>query len=111
MSEAEEKGHGTSAAHHGSIWPLVAGFGAAIGYAGLVTSTTILGLGIIVFAAGVGGWIRDDLRSPSSPFYGSSPETPGVVRVSARKLATWVFLATEAMFFTPLIRGSAGCPP
>jgi len=106
MSEAEEKGHGTSAAHHGSIWPLVAGFGAAIGYAGLVTSTTILGLGIIVFAAGVGGWIRDDLRSPSSPFYGSSPETPGVVRVSARKLATWVFLATEVMFFTAIIGGS-----
>ena len=55
---------------------------------------------------GVLGWLRDDLRSPSRAFFGFLEAEPGVVRVSARKLATWMFLATEIMFFTAIIGGS-----
>ena len=105
MAEPDEVTHGEEG-HHGTIWPLVAGFGAAIAYAGLVMSTTILGLGVVVFVVGVLGWLRDDLRGPSAAFYGILPAREGVVRVSARKLAVWMFLATEIMFFTAIIGGS-----
>ena len=102
MSEGEGAGHVEE--HHTTIWPLVVGFGAAIAYVGLVASLTLLGLGILVFVVGVGGWLRDDIRRPSTSFFGHLPAS--VVRVSARKLAVWLFLATEIMFFTAIIGGS-----
>ncbi|MGQ0797140.1 MAG: cytochrome c oxidase subunit 3 [Methanobacteriota archaeon] len=104
MEHAKDAGHGAgSAAHHGSYWPFVAGFGAAIGYAGLVMDLRILGLGLVIFAAGALGWLRDDLRSTSRADYGTVVARPDVVRVSSRKLATWLFLATEIMFFSAII--------
>lgn len=80
--------------------------GAAVGYAGLVITPTILGIGLVIFIAGVAGWLRDDLRSKSSASFGTLVARPGEVRVSARKLAIWMFLATEIMFFSAVIGAS-----
>ena len=106
MADAHGPSHDGASAHHGSKWPFVAGTGAAVAYAGLVMSPTILGLGLIVFVAGVAGWLRDDLRSPSKASFGTLVAHPGQVKVSARKLATWMFLATEIMFFSAVIGAS-----
>ena len=104
MEHAKDAGHGAApAAHHGSLWPFVLGFGAAIGYAGLVMDLRILGLGVVIFVAGALGWLRDDVRSPSRADYGTLIAPASVVRVSSRKLATWLFLATEIMFFSAII--------
>ncbi len=82
------------------------GLGAAVAYVGLVTSLVILGLGVLLFAAGVAGWLRSDLQTPSRADYGTVEARPGLVRVSARKLAVWLFLATEIMFFSAIIGAS-----
>jgi len=106
MLDEEQGGRTEATVHHGSIWPFVVGFGAAIGYAGLVAGIGILLLGLTIFVVGLVGWLRVDLRTPSRPYYGALPALPGVARVSARKLGTWLFLATEIMFFTVIIGAS-----
>jgi heme/copper-type cytochrome/quinol oxidase subunit 3 len=103
MEHPEERGHKAGEAHHGSIWPFIIGMGATVGYAGLVMDLRILGVGLLVFVAGALGWLREDLRSPSRVDYGTLLARPGVVRVSSRKLAVWLFLATEIMFFSAII--------
>jgi hypothetical protein len=106
MAETEENARAESAVHHGGPWPIVAGFGAAVACAGLVTSPAVLGLGVVVFAAGVAGWIRNDLRRASKAFFDLRPSREALAQVSSRKLAMWLFLATEIMFFTTVIGGS-----
>jgi heme/copper-type cytochrome/quinol oxidase subunit 3 len=103
MEHPKEPGHPAAQAHHGSLWPFIVGIGATVGYAGLVMDLRILGLGLIVFGAGAVGWLWDDLRTPSRTDYGTLVARPGVVRVSSRKLAVWLFLATEIMFFSAII--------
>jgi len=102
VDHAKDAGH-EGAAHHGSVWPFVAGFGASIGYAGLILDLRILAFGVFVFVVGALGWLRDDIRSPSIASYGAFAARPGEVRVSSRKIATWLFLATEIMFFSAII--------
>jgi heme/copper-type cytochrome/quinol oxidase subunit 3 len=93
--------------HHGSPWPFVVAIGMAIGYVGLVSDIRLLIAGIVIFAAGVGGWVHADMQRPSSPFYGVvSAVESRFPRVSARKLAMWLFLATEIMFFSAIIGAS-----
>lgn len=106
MSEAGTEDHAETEVHHGSIWPFVIAIGAAVGYVGLVSSRTIMFLGIAIFAIGAAGWLRDDIRSVSRPFFGAIAPTEVGVRVSSRKLATWLFLATEIMFFSAVIGAS-----
>jgi len=103
MDEHKAEGHPAAAAHHGSIWPFIIGIGGCVGYAGLVMDLRILGLGIVLFVSGTLGWLRDDLRSPSRMDFGTHVARPSEVRVSARKLAVWMFLATEIMFFSAII--------
>ena len=106
MPDEKQGERSEATVHHGSIWPFVVGFGAAIGYAGLVTGIGILLLGLVIFVVGLVGWLAVDLRTPSRAYYGELPALPGVARVSARKLGTWLFLATEIMFFTVIIGAS-----
>lgn len=105
MSEAGTKDHAASGAHQATIWPFVIAIGAAVGYVGLVTSLATMFLGIAIFVLGAVGWLRGDLRSVSGPSYGTAAPTEGV-RVSSRKLATWLFLVTEIMFFSAIIGAS-----
>ncbi len=102
-----EAAHGEGEEHHGSPWPFVLAIGMAIGYVGLISDMRLLVLGIVIFAGGLGGWLHGDMQRPSSPFYGAlSAVESRFPRVSARKLAIWLFLATEIMFFSAIIGAS-----
>src|SRR6266516_3182326 len=58
-------------------------------------------------AGGAGGWVHDDMRRPSSLFYGVGTAIESAFpRVSARKLGTWLLLVTEIMFFSAIIGAS-----
>lgn len=94
--------------HHGSPWPVIIAVGMGIGYVGIVSaSIPILLVGVAVFAGGTGGWLRDDMRRPSSAFYGLRAAVESrLPPVSARKLALWLFLVTEIMFFSAIIGAS-----
>lgn len=107
MAHPEPSGHDEKE-HHGSPWPLIIAIGMAIGYVGIVSvSVPMLLLGVIIFAAGAGGWLHEDMQKPSSAFYGAvSAVESKFPRVSARKLGTWLFLATEIMFFSAIIGAS-----
>jgi heme/copper-type cytochrome/quinol oxidase subunit 3 len=104
MAEARTRRYREPNVHHGSPWPFVIAIGAAVAYVGLVVNLPLMILGLLVFASGAVGWLRDDLRTPPRPFYGVGAGTGSILgRVSARKLATWLFLATEVMFFSAII--------
>jgi heme/copper-type cytochrome/quinol oxidase subunit 3 len=94
--------------HHGSLWPVIIAVGMGIGYVGIVSaSIPILLVGAAVFAAGTGGWIHDDMQRPSRAFYGLKAAVESrFPEVSARKLAIWLFLVTEIMFFSAVIGAS-----
>src|SRR5687767_14241840 len=94
--------------HHGSPWPVIIAVGMGIGYVGIVSSSIpILLAGAAVFAAGTGGWIHDDMQRPSRAFYGLKAAVESrFPEVSARKLAIWLFLVTEIMFFSAVIGAS-----
>ena len=104
MAAARTRRYPEPDGHHGSPWPFVIAIGAAVSYVGLVVNLPLMILGLLVFASGAIGWLRDDLRTPPRPFYGVGTGTGAILgRVSARKLATWLFLATEVMFFSAII--------
>jgi len=104
MAEARTRRYREPNVHHGSPWPFVIAIGAAVAYVGLVVNLPLMILGLLVFASGAVGWLRDDLRTPPRPFYGAGVDAGSVLGlVSARKLATWLFLATEVMFFSAII--------
>ena len=94
--------------HHGSLWPVIIAIGMGTAYVGIVSpSIPILVIGAAVFAAGTGGWVRDDMRRPSRPFFGLKAAVEArFPDVSARKLAIWLFLVTEIMFFSAIIGAS-----
>ncbi len=107
MAHPEPAGH-EEEEHHGSPWPIIVAIGMAIGYVGIVSpSVPLLVLGVAIFGAGAGGWIHEDMQKPSRAFYGvvSAVESK-FPRVSARKLGTWLLLATEIMFFSAIIGAS-----
>lgn len=107
MAEARVRRHGEADVHHGSPWPFVLALGAALGYVGLIVSLPLLALGLVIFLAGLLGWLRDDVRVLPKPFYGVGAALESKFpRVSARKLAVWLFLATEIMFFSAIIGAS-----
>ena len=104
MAEGRTRRYREPNVHHGSPWPLVIAVGAAVSYVGLVTNIPLMILGLIVFVSGAFGWLRDDLRTTPRPFYGiEASENSLLGKVSARKLATWLLLATEVMFFSAII--------
>ena len=104
MDEGRTRRYREPNVHHGSPWPLVIAVGAAIAYVGLVVSLPLMILGLLVFVSGAVGWLRDDLHTTPRAFYGVGEEQGSILgRVSARKLATWLFLATEVMFFSAII--------
>ena len=94
--------------HHGSPWPVIIAVGMGIGYVGIVSaSVPILLAGVAIFAGGAGGWVHGDLQRPSGAFYGLAAAVESKFpRVSARKLALWLFLVTEIMFFSAIIGAS-----
>ncbi len=104
MAEGRTRRYREPNVHHGSPWPIVIAVGAAVAYVGLVVSIPLMILGLLVFVSGAVGWLRDDLHTTPRAFYGVGVE-PGTLlgRVSARKLAVWLFLATEVMFFSAII--------
>ncbi len=103
MAHPEPAGHEEE--HHGSRWPLIIAVGMGVAYVGIVTpSIPIILIGAVIFAGGTGGWIHEDMRKPSSPFYGIGAAMESrFPRVSARKLGTWMLLVTEIMFFSAII--------
>jgi len=80
----------------------------AVAYVGIVSaSIPLLLVGFVIFAGGTGGWVHHDMQEPSSPFYGFVDAVESKFpRVSARKLAIWLVLATEIMFFSAIIGAS-----
>jgi len=107
MATARMKRQEEAGVHHGSPWPFVIAMGAAVGYVGLVASLPLLIIGLLIFAGGAVGWLRDDLPVLPRPFFGEgAPVESRFPRVSARKLAVWLFLATEIMFFSAIIGAS-----
>ncbi len=107
MAEAGVQHGGETEEHHGSPWPFVIAIGAALGYTGLLIYAPLMILGILVFLTGLISWLRDDLHAVPRPFYGVGAAVESALpRVSARKLGTWLFLATEIMFFSAVIGAS-----
>ena len=107
MAEARVRRHREVNVHHGTPWPFVIALGAAVGYVGLLVSMPMLVLGVLVFAVGAIGWLRDDVHTVPKPFYGVGAALESrLPQVSARKLAVWLFLATEVMFFSAIIGAS-----
>ncbi len=84
--------------HHGSPWPVIIAVGMGVGYVGIVSaSVPMLLVGVVIFGGGAGGWIHQDMQEPSSAFYGLATSVESrFPRVSARKLGTWLFLATDS---------------
>jgi heme/copper-type cytochrome/quinol oxidase subunit 3 len=107
MEHVEPAGH-EEEEHHGSPWPVIIAVGMGVGYVGIVSpSIPVLLLGLAIFVGGAGGWIHQDMQRPSSAFYGLAAAVESrFPRVSARKLAIWLFLATEIMFFSAIIGAS-----
>jgi len=104
MAEGRTRRYREPNVHHGSPWPLVIAVGAAVAYVGLIINLPLMVVGLLVFVSGAFGWLRDDLRTTPRPFYGADVAAGTVLgKVSARKLATWLFLATEVMFFSAII--------
>ncbi len=104
MAEARTRRYREPNVHHGSPWPVVVAIGAGVAYVGLIVNIPLLVLGLVVFVSGALGWLRDDLHTTPRAYFGPGTENlPIVGRVSARKLATWLFLATEVMFFSAII--------
>lgn len=107
MAHPEPAGH-EEEEHHGSPWPVIVAVGMAIAYVGIVSGSIPLFLiGVVIFAAGTGGWVHQDMQEPSTAFYGFAAAMESKFpRVSARKLAIWLVLATEIMFFSAIIGAS-----
>lgn len=104
MAETRTRRYREPNVHHGSPWPIVVAIGAGVAYVGLILNIPLLILGLVVFVSGALGWLRDDLHTTPRAFFGPGTENlPVLGRVSARKLATWLFLATEVMFFSAII--------
>ncbi len=105
MAEARTRHRGEPNVHAGSPWPFVIAIGAAVSYVGLLVYLPMMVIGLLVFVSGAVGWLRDDLHTTPRPFYGEgATEAPTAYpRVSMRKLAVWLFLASEIMFFSAII--------
>ena len=105
MAEARTRHRGEPNVHAGSPWPFVIAIGAAVAYVGLVWYLPVMVIGLLIFVSGAVGWLRDDLRTTPRAFYGEgvTEQPTAFPRVSARKLAVWLFLATEIMFFSAII--------
>ena len=103
MAEGRTRRYREPDVHQGSPWPFVIAIGAAVAYVGLIVSIPLMILGLVVFISGAVGWLRDDLHTTPRAFFGTSGEHSVLGKVSSRKLATWLFLATEVMFFSAII--------
>ncbi len=105
MAEARTRHRGEPNVHAGSPWPFVIAIGAAVSYVGLLVFLPMMVLGLLIFVSGAAGWLRDDLRTTPRPFYGEgvTEQPTAFPRVSVRKLAVWLFLASEIMFFSSII--------
>lgn len=108
MAEARTRRHAEPNVHAGSPWPFVIAVGAAVAYVGLLVYLPAMVLGLLIFVGGAVGWLRDDLRTTPRPFYGpgATEHEARFPNVSARKLAVWLFLASEIMFFSAIIGAS-----
>jgi heme/copper-type cytochrome/quinol oxidase subunit 3 len=92
--------------HHASIWPLVVALGAGVAFGGVITFFPLVLVGLVVFVAGVAGWLLQDARGVR---FGEvvTPTEPGIFRdVSVRKLGMWIFIVSEIMFFSAIIGAS-----
>ncbi len=103
-----EDAHGTAGQPHAteghatSVWPLVVAVGVGLTLGALITWFPFIVVGLIVFGAGVGGWLYQDARGIR--FGHEGPTEPGLFRlVSRRKLGMWVFIGSEIMFFSAII--------
>ncbi len=105
MAESRTRHRGEPNVHAGSPWPFVIAVGAAVAYVGLLIYLPMLIIGLLVFVSGAFGWLRDDLRSTPRPFYGEggTEQANGTKQVSVKKLAVWLLLASEIMFFSAII--------
>ncbi len=105
MAESKTRHRGEPNVHAGSPWPFVIAIGAAVAYVGLLVYLPVMVLGLLIFVSGAVGWLRDDLRTTPRPYYGEGvTETPTTYpRVSVKKLAVWLLLASEIMFFSAII--------
>jgi len=97
--------------HHSSIWPFVIALAGGLAFTGLGFHRTfpMIGLGFVaaglaLMVAGIGGWVRQDLRGVSFEVRGRFEEPP-FAGISSRKLGMWLFILSEIFFFTGLIAG------
>lgn len=89
--------------HHAiSIWPAVVALGVGLTLGSVITFFPLIVVGLAVLGWGVGGWLLQDARGIRFGHAGLAE--PGLFRlVSARKLAMWVFIVSEIMFFSAII--------
>ncbi len=93
---------------HGSHWPILVALGAGITFGGFALMNFLIFVGLAVFLGAVVGWAYDDYRGRRVP------HVPGVregeegtlEEFPPRKVAMWIFLASEIMFFGAIIGGS-----
>jgi hypothetical protein len=104
IAEAKTRRYREPNTHHGSTWFLVIVIGAVVSYVGLIVDTPPMVMRLPISVSGAIGWLRDDLYTTPRAFYGVGPQEGAILgRVSARKLASWLFLATEVIIFSAII--------
>src|SRR2546427_2491973 len=96
MAHPEPAGH-EEEEHHGSPWPVIIAVGMGVAYVGIVTAgIPMLLAGVVIFAGGAGGWIHQDMRQPSSAFYGLAASVGfRFPRGGAREVGVWLGPAAE----------------
>ncbi len=93
---------------HGSPWPFLVALGAGVTFGGFALMNFLIYVGLAVLFGAVIGWAYDDYRGRRIP------RVPGVregeeatlEEFPPRKVAMWIFLASEIMFFSAIIGGS-----
>ncbi len=79
-----------------SFWPLVLAFGMLVFAAGMISKDLRLAIapvGAAILAAGIAGWLTGNIRE----------RIHGPTLAGDSKLAIWMFLGSEVLFFTGLI--------
>ncbi len=97
MSEmVDEHAHDTIHIPAPNFWPLVLGAGVLVLAFGLVLKEVrliVAPIGLLVLAVGMGGWLFSNICDRLDPH----------AYIADTKMAMWMFLGSEVMFFTGLI--------
>lgn len=93
---------------HGSPWPILVALGAGLAFGGFALMNFLIFVGLAVFLGAVLGWAYDDYRGRRVPHVPGvrEGEEATLQEFPPRKVAMWIFLASEIMFFSAIIGAS-----